>query len=645
MVGPRAKAAAAKIEALRFVHSADLSPDGLRVAWCLSRIEGDEEPIDLLLSTAGSGAPAVLVATGRSTDPEFSPDGSQVAFLYRDGGNTQIAVLELASRALRTPTTLPHGVAGRPRWSPDGTRIAFTATHEPIDTSQPYRVTRAVGWLDGIGLVDDAVTDVYVLDLATLELARLTDDDSLIGSPAWHPDSERLTYVASAGRDDWRHQGRIRTVEVSGEHRVRDVAVLADVFSIAVHGQTIVATSMGSSAKGQDPYGRLFTLAEDGSRVLRSNDLDVNGDVIPDLPIPFADPQPVLLLHGDDALVRVQIADRLELHRVALTGANATRVEVATSGCVYPLAVRGDRLLYGRGDRCTAPDLWVRDLATGADAPITHTADHNRAQLTPVRVDRLTAYAVNGPPIQTTFVAPQSAVGALPTVLLIHGGPEAAFGEALFLDTQLLCEAGFGVLLVNPRGSRGYGADHQHAIRGDWGGIDADDFLAAVDLAVARGLADPDRLGVGGLSYGGFMTTWLVGHCDRFKAAVAENPVTNFVSFYGTSDVGLTFAPVIMGGPIETDFDQYVRSSPVTYAERVTTPTLLIVSDQDRRCPPEQALQFYARLRRTGCEAELFVLPGASHDGSVNGRPVVRRAQNQALVDWFATRLLGDGRA
>ncbi len=649
-----AKQVADTIAALRFVHSADVSPDGRQVAWCLSRIVGDDECVDLHLATidpASVGGDVVetlpFMSSGRSTAPEFSPDGRHLAFLHdgpaSDGSSgdrgQQIVVLDLASLSTRTVTSLPQGVASRPRWSPDGRTIAFTAGSAPVDRSLPYRVTRNVGWMDGIGLVDDAVNDIHVVDVDTLELIRLTDDGSLLGNPEWHADCHQLTYVAIAAAGEWRLEGRIRTVDLAGN--ATTVAALADVFSVAVHPDFIVGTSTGSAAKGDDPHGHLFTVAADGSCTERSGELDVNGDVIPDLPVPFTDPVPILLLHGDSALVRVQVRDRLEIHRVGLHGATSTQVALATSGCVYPLAIRGEHLLYAEGERLRAPDLHVRNLATGHDVRVSDTASFNDAFLTPLRVEHLTAYAEQGPAVQTTFLAPAGTNGPLPTVMLMHGGPETAFGEAMFLDAHALCEAGLGVLLVNARGSRGYGRDFVTAPRGDWGGIDAADFIAAVDLAIERRLADPERLGVAGLSYGGFMSTWLIGQTDRFKAAVAENPVTNFVSFYGTSDVGLSFGPRIMGGPIETNVEQYVASSPVTFAENVTTPTLLIVSDHDRRCPPEQALQFYSRLRRAGCVAELLIMPGASHDSAVNGSPVVRRAQNEALVDWMTTHLLG----
>lgn len=630
--------AADVVAGLRFVHSADLAPDGIRVVWAHSRIDGDEELVDLVLTVGGGDDRTVLASGGRNTDPECSPDGRSVAFLRTVDGVAQLATVDLEGGPVVVHTALPQGVASRPRWSPDGTRIAVTVGPPPVDRTEPYRVTRAIGWLDGVGLVDDAVADIHVLDMASSALTRLTREDGMVGTPQWHADSATISFTVGAGRDEWHHEQHVRTVDLAGV--VRTVVDLPDVFGLAVRRDGLVGTSTGRTTKGGGPIGQLFTIAPDGATAVRSGPLDVNGDVIPDLPIPFTDPDPVILLHGDDAIVRTHARDRLELHRVGLTGEPRQQRELSADGSVYGIAIRGDTLLYAVGDRLTAPDLRIRDLRSGEDTAVTDTAAHNRSVLAPIHVEHLVANAHGGPDLQVTFLAPGGAAGPLPTVLLIHGGPEAAFGEALFLDAQLLCEAGLAVLLVNPRGSRGYGTEHMTAVRGRWGEVDADDFHAAVDVAIDRGLADPDRLGVAGLSYGGYMTTWLVGHSDRFVAAVAENPVTNFVSMLGTSDIGLTFVPEQMGGTMAGGLDRYVSSSPVFSAERVTTPTLLIVSEQDHRCPPEQALQFYHRLRATGCEAELLMLPGASHAGSVNGAPAVRRAQNDAMAQWLESHLL-----
>ena len=187
------------------------------------------------------------------------------------------------------------------------------------------------------------------------------------------------------------------------------------------------------------------------------------------------------------------------------------------------------------------------------------------------------------------------------------------------------------MLFINQRGSIGYGDAFATQILGDWGNLDASDLIAGVDHAIARGLADPDRQGVCGLSGGGNLSCWLVGQTDRFKAAVPENPVTNWVSFYGVSDIGPWFAVAELGGHPHEIPEVYRRCSPITYAHRCTTPTLLIQGEADYRCPAEQSEQFYDVLKASGCPVEMLRLPASAHAGSIRGAPALRRAQNEAL--------------
>ena len=228
-----------------------------------------------------------------------------------------------------------------------------------------------------------------------------------------------------------------------------------------------------------------------------------------------------------------------------------------------------------------------------------------------------------------------------PLVLEVHGGPETMYAWTFMHEFQVIAARGYAVLYTNPRGSKGYGEAFTARIFADWGNQDAADCLAAVD-AVARSSrwVDTARLGVTGGSYGGFMTTWLVGHTERFRAAVSQRGLYNCVSFYGTSDIGPWFGDYVLGGPAYERDELYRSMSPLTFAPAMRTPLLLIHSEQDLRCPIEQAEQLFAQLRRIGkCEVEMVRFPEESHNLSRSGRPDRRIERLERLVGWFDSHL------
>jgi dipeptidyl aminopeptidase/acylaminoacyl peptidase len=223
-----------------------------------------------------------------------------------------------------------------------------------------------------------------------------------------------------------------------------------------------------------------------------------------------------------------------------------------------------------------------------------------------------------------------------PLVLEVHGGPETMFAATFFHEFQVLAARGYAVLYTNPRGSKGYGEAFTARIFADWGNQDAADCMAAVEAAADARWVDSDRLGVTGGSYGGFMTAWLVGHTNRFQAAVSQRGCYNFSSFYGTSDIGPWFGDYILGGPVYEREALYRERSPLTYAPQMQTPLLLIHSEQDLRCPIEQAEQLFVQLRRIGkAEVEMVRFPEESHNLSRSGRPDRRIERLERIVGWF----------
>jgi dipeptidyl aminopeptidase/acylaminoacyl peptidase len=228
-----------------------------------------------------------------------------------------------------------------------------------------------------------------------------------------------------------------------------------------------------------------------------------------------------------------------------------------------------------------------------------------------------------------------------PTLLGIHGGPHAQYGHNFFDEFQVYAGAGYAVIYTNPRGSQGYGEAFAQAVVGDWGGGDYADVMAALDEALRRhAFIDPERLGVLGGSYGGFLTSWAVGHTDRFKAACSERAVNCQYTMFGTSDIGHTFNVVELGGPLPwEDMARYIERSPLTYAKNIGTPLLIIHSEDDLRCPIEQAEQLFVALKKLRREVRFVRFPGENHEMSRSGKPRHRLERFRHILEWFAGHL------
>lgn len=223
-----------------------------------------------------------------------------------------------------------------------------------------------------------------------------------------------------------------------------------------------------------------------------------------------------------------------------------------------------------------------------------------------------------------------------PFVLEIHGGPHAMYGNTFFHEMQLLAAKGYVVLYTNPRGSHGYGQTFVDAVRGDYGGSDYTDLMTAVDTVLeTHNFIDQDRLGVTGGSYGGFMTNWIVGHTDRFKAAVTQRSISNWISFYGVSDIGFFFTKWELGLDFSRDPQAMWDFSPLKYISEVNTPLLILHGEEDLRCPIEQGEQLFTALKHAGKDTEFVRFPGASHELSRSGDPTLRIERLNQIVRWF----------
>lgn len=637
---------------LEFLQGARLSPAGDMIVYAVSHVdpEKEEEYVALwLLSLETRDARQLTAGLARDTHPRWSPDGKQIAFLSTRGDKPQIYVIPADGGEARALTDMEQGVASGPVWSPDGKHIAFTAepAGEPPDPEKPYRVTRHIYRFDMLGYLDNVVQDVYIISTEGGDPQQLTADACQNSAPLWSPDGQEILYTASMLPDS--HRGylpRLRIVNLEGDVReiVGDWGYVQSAAWVPGSSQaTFIGRPHGRLAGSKDD---LWTIDREGGEPqcrTAGLDLGVGARLQADMPALREDVPPPKILVSEDgatAFTHVQDGGTMHIYTIALAGPESWAPIVAGERSCVPLDTDDEHLLFGVSTLDNPADLFLAEMDGSNERQVTHLNADLLAERDLPTVEHLSFPGTDGVPVEGWVLKPPGGEAPCPTILYIHGGPHAGFGHIFHFDAQMLAGAGYAVLLINQRGSTGYGDEFATQIIGDWGNLDYKDLMAGVDFAIEQGIADPDRLGCCGLSGGGNLTCWIVGQTDRFKAAVPENPVTNFVSMYGVSDVPW-FTTQEMGGLPHEVPDVYRRCSPITYAHRCTTPTLLVQAEQDYRCPAEQAEQFYTVLKASDCIVEMVRFPESSHAGSILGTPTVRSVQNEVLLNWMNRYVLG----
>ncbi|MEQ8678010.1 MAG: S9 family peptidase [Aggregatilineales bacterium] len=635
---------------LKFLQGATLSPDGKQVVYAVSHYdeESDSDKVVLWLMDLETGASRQMTSgEHQDSSPSWSPDGKSIGFMSDRSGATQIHILPVDGGEAQQLTKLEQGVRSGTAWSPDGKTIAFTAglkKDDAPDLTKPYRVTRSVYRFDGMGMVDPLVQNVYIIPAEGGEAKQLTNDAYLDSDLKWSPDSQQILYSASMAPD--RFDGFypvLSVVNLEGEFTrlLRDWGIIGSAEWLP-DGQHIAFTGTESSNL-IGTKSDLWVVAIDSDKPINrtpSLEVGVGGGLQPDMPAFGLLRSLGFKVLGDHAYINVQTGGEIHIQRIALSGDEHYDCLIDGQRANMVIDVCADKVLFARSTISNPLELHISDLDGGHEAQLTHINTEFLEAFQPTEVEHLLWDSIDGVQVEGWYLKPSVSEAPYPTVLYIHGGPHSAFGHMYSFDFQMLNGAGYGVLIINQRASMGYGDAFSTAIKGDWGNLDYHDLMTGVDFAIEKGLADADKLGVCGISGGGNLSCWIVGQTDRFKAAIPENPVTNWLSMYGVSDLGLWLTVEELGGHPHEIPEVYAKCSPITYAHKCTTPTLLVQGDHDFRCPAEQSEQFYNVLRVNGCIVEMLRLPNSPHVGSIGGPPPLRRAQNEAMLDWFNRYIL-----
>ena len=648
----------AEIETLIAVGRPDIARDGSFGVFATSRPDlRANRYVGQVWRVELPGGTARRVTRGVSdSNPRISPDGTRVLFVRGDAhARPQLFVIPAGGGEALQVTDAPLGV-GEYAWTPDGREAVFLArVPEPgrygtvpgLDAAaEPPRRITGVRWLaNGLGYIGDRPAHVFVVPVSDPEgepvypaaptldesddrsdvpvARRLTEGSVSYGSLAL--DGRRVVVVAEtieSGRRDLR--SRIVSIDIDTGELAEVLGTQANlsVSELAASGGELFALAADVGDDGQDFIAAGTGLFEiSGAQARRLTDPDS---------VDLGEAGSHLTVAEDGVLVQQRPRGRVHLRRVARDG----RLDTVLAGDVEVTghASGGGRTLAAVATADSFGELMLVDGRTVRRMTAFGT---QAAAVSRARVDEHEIIGRDGYPVHGWSAVPEGD-GPHPVILQIHGGPHAAYGIHLFDETEVLVDAGYAVLFCNPRGSAGYGRAHGRSIRRAMGTYDLHDVLDFVDAVAGEDpRLDAGRVGIMGGSYGGYLTAWAIAHDHRFAAAIVERGFLDPVSFQGTSDIGSFFGDQYVG----TAPDEIAAQSPMAVVDRVRTPTLVIHSEADHRCPLEQATRYYSALTRQGVAAELLVFPGEDHELTRTGQPRHRVERFDAVLDWWARYL------
>jgi len=635
---------------LRIVVAVDpqLAPDGRTIIYRRTALDPERDAIGGALWRIGHNGVVAPFTGGRNDRmPRIAPDGSRVAFVRDIDEKARIHVIPLAGGeacAVGEECARISSLA----WSPDGARLAYTAAaafdsataHVYLDEKSGARHIRALPYKsDNDGLHDGRRVHLFALDVATGTCRQLTQGDFDAGGATWSPDGRTIAFAIAAAAE---------------ASMLSDIAVID---AIGGEVRRITAADGPHAAPAFSPDGRRIAWLghRHGNDTRYASELlvgNVDGGDCRSLSAVLDRPAGGTvggdLRSGSVAAPRWRNA-RDVLALVSDGGNVSLRCFDAESGAVAVVA-GGDREIYafsaasGSVALAYATAVVPSEIALVApDGPERVLTDHHPwlREKVVIAPQRLTLQAEDGVALEAWLMLPPADAGALPPVVLeIHGGPHATYGNTFFLEFQILAGCGLAVVFGNPRGSAGYGHAFGAAITGDWGGVDARDILAILDAALATERLDASRIAAVGGSYGGFMTTWLLGHSERFAAGISMRACNDFVSFTGATDIGrflaaelgLDLSPIGMRGLFER--------SPMRAAANISAPLLILHSERDYRCPIDQGEQLFNVLRMLGkTDVEFVRFTGDGHELSRGGKPGHRVLRLRAIARWLLRHL------
>ncbi|WP_099157411.1 S9 family peptidase [Virgibacillus ndiopensis] len=637
------------------------APNGESYAFVSTTVnEANEYQSQLFLQTTTDQPQQWTFGNNKNSHPRFSPDGNSIVFQSTRSGIMQLWIVPRNGGEARQLTFFKHGAAN-PEWSKDGRYIIFTAELDAGDhvqeqkeqskeerqkekeqkAKEPVIINRLKHKSDAKGFHDHKKAQLVLFDVKENTFTQLTSENSDHSYEDISPDGNLVLFSANLEDNaDYKNTNDLFLLNLS----TKEVTKLTNGKGSYGHA------SFSPSGKKISCFGHEYTysgatLSElfvfevaTSERTCLSESIDMQlGDVM------IGDTR-----MGQSTVGPIWSKNEEKLYFIGTDYGATGLYQADLNGNINVLYKDNNHVFGFSYDE--NKDTFILGISTPTNpcnfyqfknSQLTRLTDANAellAEVTLSEPETVTAAAEDGWEIQGWLLHPYGfeADQKYPFILEIHGGPHAMYGQTFFHELQLLAAKGYVVLYTNPRGSHGYGQEFVDACRSDYGGSDYTDLMSAVDYALKNyDFIDKDRLGVTGGSYGGFMTNWIVGHTNRFKAAVTQRSISNWLSFYGVSDIGYFFTKWELGQNLLEDPTKLWEFSPLKYVENVETPLLIVHGEQDMRCPIEQGEQLFVALKHLKKDVEFVRFPGANHELSRSGNPEMRMARLNHICGWF----------
>ncbi len=644
----------------QLISDCQISPDGTHVVYCVERVDKNlqKKYSNLWIVPTRGGEPWQFTYGDHSdTYPRWSPSGEEIAFCSnrKDEDQPQLYVIPFHGGEARQITDWKGSIESL-EWSPDGSQIVCSFRKKDLEEIEREKdeekkklgivcreYTRLFYKLDGRGFFPKERVHIWVVN-KTGEATQLTDSEIYDETePHWSPDGRKIVFCSNRSEapdlDPDAVDICIMPAEGGDLYTIETPAGGKEIPRFSPDGKWIAY--IGYEGRGQYwKNNSVWVVPADGSGKARNLteqvDLEVLNVTINDLPGTLPTMPPTWSNDGKTIYFQGSRHGNTLLHSISLDS-NTIQTVVGDPGVVGSVTFDRKQAVYAylKGGMKDLGEIWVCD-ASGS-RKLTHVNEELLQSLDLGETEEVWFKSADGTDVQGWIIKPPgfSESEKYPSILEIHGGPYLQYGNFFMHEFYFLAACGYVVYFCNPRGSKGYGEEYCKAIWNNWGTADYEDVMAWADYMEKNPYIDKERMGVTGGSYGGFMTNWIIGHTNRFAAAVTQRSVSNNISMYGSSDLNWTFEYEVGGGPPWESYENWWRQSPFKYIGNVKTPTLVIHSEQDMRTDLEQGEQIFVALKRLGVDTKLVLFPEEPHGLSRGGRTDRRIARLNHMKHWF----------